>query len=173
MLMISNYNQIKMKNSFIHTHKTNMKQHIAIAVLSLFTILTPIKPFVICITLFVAADTIFALAGNIKKFGIKAFKSNKLFNLVIKTFFYCGSIILLYMIDKHIFEGSILGIKLLLTKTATLLWCYIEIKSLDETSMKFFGNKSVWVLLKELFAKGKEIKKDLGEIIDDDKKSSE
>jgi len=77
------------------------------------------------------------------------------------------------MIDKHIFEGSILGIKLLLTKIATLLWCYIEIKSLDETSMKFFGNKSVWVLLKELFAKGKEIKKDLGDIIDDDKNPAE
>jgi hypothetical protein len=162
-----------MKNSFINIHAfSNMKEFITIGLLSLLTILTPIKPFVICITLFVAADTIFALVGNIKAYGIKAIKSNKLFNLVIKTFFYCGSIILLFLIDKHIFEGSIMGVKLLLTKTVTLLWCYIEIKSLDETSMKFFGNKSIWVLLKELFAKGKEIKKDLGEIIDDDDKKS-
>lgn len=162
-----------MKKSFSPIPKNTMKEYLLIAFLSLFAILTPLKPFVILITIFVAADTIMAIAGNIKTKGIKSFKSTKFFNIVVKTFFYCGSIVAIYFIDKFIFEGAIIGIKLLLTKITTLLWCYIEIKSLDETSMKYFGNKSVWVLLKELFAKGKELKKDLNEIIDNDEKPSE
>lgn len=163
-----------MKNSFTYIQATsNMKEYLLIAFLSLITILSPVKPFVILITLFVGADTIFAIIGNIKKYGIKSFKSNKLFNIVIKTFFYSFSIIGLYLIDKYIFEDEMFGIKLLLTKIITMLWCYIEIKSIDETSMKYFNNKSVWVLLKELFNKGKEFKKDLNEIIDyKDKDSS-
>lgn len=143
-----------------------MKEYILIAFISLCAILTPIKPFIILITLFVAADTITAIAGNIKTKGIQSFKSTKFFNIVVKTFFYCGSIVAIYFIDKFIFEGSIIGIKLLLTKIVTLLWCYNEIKSLDESSMKYWGNKSVWVMLKEMLNKGKELKKDLNDIID-------
>jgi hypothetical protein len=47
-------------------------------------------------------------------------------------------------------------------------WIYIEIKSLDESSIKL-GNKSFWVLLKEI-NKLKDIKKDLNDIIEDNKK---
>ncbi|MDI9257284.1 hypothetical protein [Flavobacterium sedimenticola] len=162
-----------MKNSFIQIQNTNMKEYILIAFLSLITILTPIKPFIMLITFFVAADTIMAIAGNIKKYGIKAYKSTKLFNIVVKTLFYCSSIVAVFFIDKFIFESSILGINLLLTKITTLLWCYIEIKSLDETSMNYYGNKSLWVYLKELFKKGKELKKDLNEIIEDDEEKKE
>jgi hypothetical protein len=46
---------------------------------------------------------------------------------------------------------------------------YIEIKSLDESSIKL-GNKSFWVLLKEMVNKLKDIKKDLNDIIEDNKK---
>jgi hypothetical protein len=49
----------------------------------------------------------------------------------------------------------------------TTLWIYIEIKSLDESSIKL-GNKSFWVLLK--VNKLKDIKKDLNDIIEDNKK---
>jgi hypothetical protein len=75
---------------------------------------------------------------------------------------------LAFTIDKYIFEGSIMGIKFLLAKTMTMAWIYNEIKSLDETSMKL-GNRSLWVILKELLAKMKDIKKDLGDIVDDKK----
>lgn len=81
-----------------------------------------------------------------------------------------GAILLAFLVDNFIFEGVILNVKLVLTKAITLLFCWIELVSLNETSMKL-GNKSIWVHFKDLFAKGKEFKKDLGEIIDkDDKK---
>jgi hypothetical protein len=72
------------------------------------------------------------------------------------------AITLAFLVDTHIFDGSILGIKILICKALTLMFIYIELKSIDESSMKL-GNKSLWVLIKELFNKGKELKKDLGE----------
>jgi hypothetical protein len=68
----------------------------------------------------------------------------------------------------NIFWGALFYI-ILAAKTMTTLWIYIEIKSLDESSIKL-GNKSFWVLLKEMVNKLKDIKKDLNDIIEDNKK---
>lgn len=144
-----------------------MKEYILALLISLLTVLAPIKAFIIIIGLFVLSDTALAIYATINLNGIKSFRSNKLFNIVIKTFFYMGAILLAFLVDKYIFDGSILGVKLLMAKAMTLLFCYIELKSIDETSIKL-GNKSIWVHFKELFAKGKELKKDLGKIIEDD-----
>lgn len=77
-----------------------------------------------------------------------------------------------FLIDKYIFEGSLFDVNHLLAKTMTMFWIYIEIKSLDETSMKL-GNKSFWVLFKEMIDKLKGIKKDLNQIIEtEDKKET-
>lgn len=73
-----------------------------------------------------------------------------------------------FLVDKFILNGSLFGIGFLLAKTMTSFWCYIEIKSLDESSMKL-GNKSFWVLLKEMIEKLKGLKKDLNELIDSQK----
>jgi hypothetical protein len=136
--------------------------------ISLLTVLAPIKAFIIIISLFVVADTTLAIYTTIKLNGMVSFRSNKLFNVVIKTVFYMGGILLAFLLDTFIFGGVIMGISLLLAKGVTLLFSYIELKSLDETSMKL-GNKSFWILLKELFAKGKELKADLGDIMKDKK----
>lgn len=147
-----------------------MRDYIIYLLLSALVILSPVKIFLIIIGLFVLLDTIFAIYTTIKLNGLSSFRSNKLFNIVIKTFFYMGTIILSFLIDKFIFEGVIFGVNLLLVKCITLLFCYIELKSIDETSIKF-GNKSIWVLIKELINKGKELKKDLEEVINDDNNS--
>jgi len=133
---------------------------LSLFLLSILTLLTPVKMLILIITLFVAIDTIYGIYYTIKKRGLKSFKSNYLFNIVIKTFFYAGSIILLFLIDKFIFGGLLFGIEFLLSKSITILWCYIEIKSIDETSMKM-GNRSIWIIAKEAIAKYKDIKKDI------------
>jgi hypothetical protein len=145
-----------------------MKEYITALLVSALTVIAPIKAFVITIGLFVLFDTAFAIYWTVKTKGWSSFRSNKLFNLVIKSFFYMTTVMLSFLVDTYIFEGSILGIKLLLCKSISMLWIYIELVSINETSMKL-GNKSIWVLFKELFAKGKELKKDLGEIIEDKK----
>lgn len=73
-----------------------------------------------------------------------------------------------FLVDKFILTGSLFGIAFLLSKIMTVFWIYIEIKSLDESSMKL-GNKSFWVLLKEMINKLKGIKNDLNELIEDKK----
>ena len=141
----------------------NMKTYITYFLLGIFTILLPLKPFVVTVILFVLADTIFGVCTAIKLGGWESFRSGKLFNFPVKIFFYAGSIVLSYFVDKHIFEGQILGVTNLLTKACTMLWIYIEVKSMDETSMKL-GNKSLWVILKEMISRVKKFKQGINEI---------
>ena len=136
------------------------------AIITTFLIfITPIYGLLSIITFAVGFDTLFAIYVSIKLNGIKSFRSTKLFNVVVKTFFYMGSIIFAFMIDKYMFEGKILDIPYLISKVITFVWLYIEIKSIDETSIKL-GNRSLWVIVKEIINKGKSFKKDINEIKD-------
>jgi hypothetical protein len=157
-----------MENTVLYTNNITMKEYLLALLISALTVIAPIKAFIITIALFVLSDTALAIYWTIKTNGIESFKSNKLFNVVVKTFFYMGAILLAFMVDTYIFEGVLLGIKLLMTKSVTLLFCWIELKSLDETNMKL-GNKSIWVHFKELIGKSKDIKKDLNDVIEDKK----
>jgi hypothetical protein len=123
---------------------------------------TPIQGLFLLISFAVVFDTVFAIFVNVKLKGWNSFKSTKLFNIVVKTFFYLGSILFAFLVDRHILDGKLFDITNLISKTITFVWVYIEIKSIDETSMKL-GNKSFWVILKELIKKTKDLKKDINE----------
>lgn len=132
--------------------------------ISLVTLISPIKGLITLIGMCVVLDTLFAIYTTIKLNGWKSYQSTKLFNIVVKTFFYMGSIILAYFIDSHIIETNlILGIPLFISKGITLFWVYIEVKSIDETSQKH-GNKPFYLLIKDLMTKAKDLKKDINEI---------
>lgn len=133
------------------------------ALITFFCFITPIYGLLLIITLAVGFDTLFAVYVSVKQKGIKSFKSTKLFNIVVKTFFYMGSIIFAFMIDKYMLDGKVFDIPYLISKVTTFVWLYIEIKSIDETSIKL-GNKSLWVIFKELISKAKDLKKDINEI---------
>jgi len=129
--------------------------------ISLF--LLPIQGLILTMILFISLDTVTALYVTIKLKGWKSFQSTKFFNIVVKSFFYLASIILAFTIDNYIFEGSVMGIKLLLAKSMTAVWVFNEIKSCDENSVKL-GNKPFFDIIKELISKMKQLKKDLNEI---------
>ena len=76
-----------------------------------------------------------------------------------------GAILFAFLIDIYIFEKKLLDIHYLISKIVSFIWLYIEIKSIDETSMKL-GNRSLWVIVKEIISKGKDLKKDINEIKD-------
>ncbi|MCG2611510.1 hypothetical protein LZZ90_08315 [Flavobacterium sp. SM15] len=126
--------------------------------------ITPITGMLITTSLFVAADTLFAIYVAVKQGGIQAYKSNSLFNIVPKSFFYMSTILLAFMINQFLILDPIN----LFTRIVCGAWIYIEIKSMDETSMKY-GNRSIWVILKEMISKLKGFKKDLNELNDDKK----
>jgi hypothetical protein len=130
---------------------------------TLSVFLLPIKGLLATMIFFVFIDTCFAIYATITLKGIKSFTSTKFFNIVVKTFFYLGTIIMAYFIDLNIFEGKEMGIPMLFAKAVTCVWSYNEIKSCDETSMKL-GNRSFWIIVKELIDKMKSLKKDLNDI---------
>ena len=128
------------------------------------TILTPIKGLLLVTGMAVFLDTIFAIYTTIKLNGWASYQSTKLFNIVVKSFFYLGSITLTFFIDTHIVGiNLIMGIELFLSKVITIFWLYIEVKSIDETSQKH-GNKPFYVIIKNILEKAKELKKDINEI---------
>jgi Bacteriophage holin family len=145
---------------------------IAIIAATLLTFIAPIQGLILLMICFIGADTLLGIYTAIKLGGIQAFKSTKLFNIVVKSFFYTITIIMAFGIDKYVFDSTIFNIQYLLAKVMTMLWIYIETKSIDETSMKL-GNKSFWVILKDFTSKLKSLKKDLGELTESQTDSKE
>ena len=129
-------------------------------------IFTPIKGLLLITGLSVLLDTVFAIYTTINLNGWRSYQSTKLFNIVVKSFFYLGSIILAFLIDKHIIQKDLLlGVDLLISKSITIFWIYIEVKSIDETSQKH-GNQPFYKMIKNLINKTKDLKKDINEIIE-------
>ena len=148
--------------------KQNLNTYIFIFIKTLLitvaTILAPIKGLLFLTGLAVFLDTVFAVYTTIKLNGWASYQSTKLFNIVVKSFFYLGSITLAFFIDEHIVgENLILGIELFISKILTIFWLYIEIKSMDETSQKH-GNKPFYEIIKDILNKAKDLKKDINEI---------
>ena len=127
---------------------------------SIATFLIPIQGLLLLMILFIFLDTCFGIYSTVKRKGWKSFRSTKLFNVVVKSFFYLASIILAFLVDTYVFQSKLFGVDFLVSKSMALVWIYVEIKSIDETSVGL-GNKSIWVILKEMIAKAAEFKKDL------------
>ena len=127
---------------------------------SIATFLIPIQGLLLLMILFIFLDTCFGIYSTVKRKGWKSFRSTKLFNVVVKSFFYLASIILAFLVDTYVFQSKLFGVDCLASKSMALVWIYVEIKSIDETSVGL-GNKSIWVILKEMIAKAAEFKKDL------------
>jgi hypothetical protein len=130
---------------------------------SLLIFVSPIKGMLLLTILMVVFDTILGIYTSIKVDGLSSFKSNKLFNLSVKLFFYLGAIILSYCVDEFIIIQPIIGIQDLFPKVVCFAFVYIEGKSMDESSIKL-GNKSMWVILKEIVKKISSLKKDLNDL---------
>lgn len=134
--------------------------------ITLMTFLAPIQGLMILLISFILFDTIMAIYVSIKMKGIKSFRSALLRKgMTSKVFLYLGSVIISYLIDLYVMNGSSFGIKLLLSKLLTSIWCYAELKSCDENSMKL-GNRSFFVIMKEFFQKITGYSSDIKKIIE-------
>lgn len=134
--------------------------------MTILTFLTPIKGLVILLICFILFDTMMAIYVSIKTRGFKSFRSALLRKgLTSKVFLYLGSVVIAFLIDTFVMGGVAFGIENLLSKGLTSIWCYAEIKSCDENSMKL-GNRSFFIILKEFFQKITGYKDDLKKIIE-------
>ena len=146
----------------ITTYNTKAQQmkYISYFLITFASFFSPIYGLILTLLGFVLADTIMGIYTTIKLHGIESFKSTKLFNIVVKTFFYVTSVMCMFAVDQFILEGQMGGIKHVLSKAFCVLFIYIEIKSIDESSMKL-GNRSVWSIVKELLNRIQAFKKDI------------
>ena len=144
--------------------------YILTGVLTIVSFLLPIKGFLLAVGLMVLLDTIVGIYTSIKLNGRKSYQSTKLFNFVVKSFFYGSTICIMYVIDYFLIGvDGFLTISLVSSKIASIFFIYIELKSIDESSQKL-DNPPFYVMIKNLFTKLKSLKKDLNEILDFDKK---
>lgn len=149
-------------NKDFNYYLLKFKAEIGMLLFSFFTFLTPVHGMIILVGCFVFFDT---TAGVYIARKNKDYQSHKLFNMVIKTFFYMTTIILAYLIDVYIFEKKIAGVDFLSSKIVSMFWIYIEAKSLDEKSQKL-GNRPFHVIMTSLIKRVKAWKKDINEIKD-------
>jgi phage-related holin len=138
----------------------NIKESIASLMLIFMTFVAPIQGMVMLVIMAIAADTGMGIYNAIKN---NQYQSDKLFNVVVKTFFYSFSILFAFIVSKVIFEGELFGVEFLSVKIVTAFWIYIELKSIDETSQKL-GNQPFIKIVRDLLKKAKEFKKDLNEL---------
>ena len=139
---------------------TNIKESFFALCMIIMTFLAPIKGMVLLVIMAISIDTIFGIYYAIKN---KDYQSDKLFNVVVKTFFYSFSVLFAFIVSKVIFDSELFGIKYLSVKLVTAFWIYIEMKSIDETSVKL-GNKPFVEVIRSLMKRAKEFKKDLNEL---------
>jgi hypothetical protein len=140
-----------------------MKTYLIYFLTIIASFIAPIGGLILMLISFILLDTIVGIYTSVKLNGWKSFSSNKLFNIVVKSFFYVMSVMLVLMLDKFVFDSKLFGVSFLLSKGMAIFWTYIEIKSLDEHSIKL-GNKSFWVLIKELIKKIMSFKTDIKKI---------
>jgi hypothetical protein len=140
-----------------------MKTYLIYFLTIIASFVAPIGGLILMLISFILLDTIVGIYASVKLNGWKSYSSNKLFNIVVKSFFYVMSVILVLMLDKFVFDSKLFGISFLLSKGMAIFWTYIEIKSLDEHSIKL-GNKSFWFLIKELIKKVMSFKTDIKKI---------
>lgn len=134
--------------------------------LAILTFLAPIKGLLILLVCFIVFDTLMAIYVAVKNKGWKAFRSALLRKgMTSKIFLYLGTVILAFLVDIHIMGGSAFGIEHLLSKGLSAIYCYSEIKSMDENSMKL-GNRSFFVISKEFFKKVTGFKAEAEKIIE-------
>jgi phage-related holin len=146
----------------LYYYLVKFKAEIGMLLFSFFSFLTPIFGMVLLVAGFVFLDT---CAGIYVARKNQDFQSDKLFNLVVKTFFYMATILLSFLVDTYIFENKIANIGYLSSKAVTMFWIYIECKSLDEKSVKL-GNKPFHETMTALIKRIKAWKKDINEIKD-------
>ena len=128
------------------------------------TFLMPISGLLFLVGFVIVLDTITGVWKSIKhKVPIT---SRGLSAIISKMLLYQVTVIMFYMIDQFILNKIILqffSVELLLTKVLALILVSIEVMSINE-NYKAVKGLDLWQAMKNLFARAKEIKKEVDEI---------
>lgn len=128
------------------------------------TFLMPIYGLLFLVGFVIALDTI---TGIWKCMKTKVKLTSRGYSAVVsKMLLYEITVILFFMIDHFILNNIVMqffSVQLLLTKIVALILVSIEVMSINE-NYKAVKGLDLWQAMKNLFARAKEIKKDIDEI---------
>jgi hypothetical protein len=126
--------------------------------------LMPISGLLFLVGFVIVLDTI---TGVWKSYKNKVkITSRGLSAIISKMLLYEVTVIMFYMIDKFILNSIVLqffSVELLLTKVLALILVSIEVMSINE-NYKAVKGLDLWQAMKNLFARAKDIKKEVDEI---------
>ena len=128
------------------------------------TFLMPISGLLFLVGFVILLDTITGVWKSIK--NKVPITSRGLSAIISKILLYEVTVIMFYMIDKFILNSIILqffSVELMLTKILALILVSIEVMSINE-NYKAVKGPDLWQAMKNLFARAKDIKKDIDEI---------
>jgi Bacteriophage holin family len=126
--------------------------------------LMPISGLLFLVGFVIVLDTITGVWKSIKN-KVKI-TSRGLSAIISKMLLYEITVIMFYMIDQFILNNIILqffSVELLLTKVLALILVSIEVMSINE-NYKAVKGLDLWQSMKNLFARAKDIKKEVDEI---------
>ena len=133
-------------------------------VATICTFLMPISGLLFLVGFVIVLDTITGVWKSVKN-KVKI-TSRGLSAIISKMLLYEITVILFYMIDHFILNNIILqffSVPLLLTKVLALILVSIEVMSINE-NYKAVKGLDLWQAMKNLFARAKDIKKEVDEI---------
>jgi hypothetical protein len=130
----------------------------------IWAFLMPISGLLFLVGFVIALDTVTGIWKSIKK--KIPITSKGLSAIISKMMLYEVTVILFYMIDHFILNNIIMHfftVELLLTKVLALILVSIEVMSINE-NYKAVKGLDLWQAMKNLFARAKDIKKEVDEL---------
>jgi hypothetical protein len=127
----------------------------------------PIHGILIAVGTAIALDTFTGVFKSVKLKGWGSLKSRKLSQIISKMLLYEVCVLLLFIMDKFVFNEFILkwlSIDFMFTKICAILLIFIELVSIKENIEEAYNIK-IWDLLKKAFLRAKEVKDNIDNIV--------
>jgi hypothetical protein len=133
---------------------------------SLVLLFVPIYGLLIAVGSAIILDTFTGIFKSVRLEGWNSIQSRKLSNVISKMALYEICILLLFVIDKFVLNEFVkvaFGFNFMFTKICAILLIFVELVSIKENIEETF-KINIWMLLKKVFNRAKEIKTDINEI---------
>jgi hypothetical protein len=130
----------------------------SLLILSLVSVLSPVKPMVLMAIFSIILDTAFGIWRSVKKNGWTSIRSRRLSNTISKSLLYSGAIVFIYLLEKFVLAdllGYFISVDLLLTKAFTAFCVFTEVKSINESYHSVTGI-NVWEKFMHFVKRSKE-----------------
>ena len=134
---------------------------------SVLLMFVPIHGILIAVGTAIALDTFTGVFKSVKLKGWRSVKSRKLSQIISKMLLYEVCVLLLFIMDKFVFNEFILkwlSIDFMFTKICAILLIFIELVSIKENIEEAYNIK-IWDLLKKAFLRAKEVKDNIDNIV--------